>query len=142
MRKYIISIAVAFLVVVIFDPSLGFAGTRHALLDFKYQGNSYYTPRDYCMVSLYTNPDSVVASGRILERNGSYYFEFDIIDGEEFGPGDLRNYVRIWAYTDSIRESKHFTPFVPSWSEVNLVFHFGADPNCYGIGVGGNHGSP
>lgn len=142
MRKYIISIAVAVLVVVIFDPSLGFAGTRHALLNFHYQGNSYYTPLDYCVVFLCSDPDSVVASGRILERSGTYYFEFDIIDGEDFGYGGARNYVRIWAYTDSIHQGKHITPFFPNGGELNLVFHFGADPNCYGTGGGVNPGGP
>ncbi|KPJ49673.1 MAG: hypothetical protein AMJ41_02540 [candidate division Zixibacteria bacterium DG_27] len=128
--------------VVILDPSLGFAETRHGLVNFNYQGNSYYTPRDYCMIFLYTNPDSVIASGRILERNGTYYFEFEFIDGEDFGPDNLHNYIRIWAYTDSIQESRHITPFLPSWTELNLVFDFGAHPNCYGIGGGGNPGGP
>jgi len=142
MRKYIITVAAAFLLVIIFDPSLGFAGTRHALVEFSYEGNSYYTPRDYCMVFLYTNPDSVVASGRILERNGFYYFEFDMIDGGDFAPGSVCNYIRIWAYTDSIQESKQISPLLLSSSEFRLVFHFGAYPNCFSASDSGSPNGP
>jgi hypothetical protein len=142
MKKFIFSIAIAVLLAFVVDASVGVAGTRYAMVEFVYEGLSYYTPRDFCMVMLYSNPDSVVASGRILERNNTYYFEFEVIDGEEFGPDNLHNYIRIWAYTDSIQESRLITPFLPSSREVNFRFYFGDLPNCYGIGGGGNPGGP
>ena len=142
MKKFIFSIAIAVLLAFVVDASVGVAGTRYAMVEFVYGGLSYYTPRDFCMVMLYSNPDSVVASGRILERNDTYYFEFEITDGEEFGPGNLYNYVRIWAYTDSIHESRLITPLLPDSREFSLRFFFGDLPNCYGIGGGGNTGGP